>query len=176
VHTLDEGRYLCAVLNSRVLAEAVVGLQARGQHNPRDFDMHVFTLPFPTFDSTNDVHRRLADLAQKAEDVASALDLDDQWQFQKARRVTREALREDGVSLDIDAAVAELLTDAATDAGTPDLLGIIADALEHARIPPSGGVPTPAKRAPRRPLDTKGRYASANRVESPGRRTRRSSA
>jgi hypothetical protein len=109
VSGVEEARYLCAVLNSQVLADAVVGLQARGQHNPRDFDMHIFALGFPIFDPTNGSHRQLAQLATRAEKVASDLDVDPAWQFQKARRIMREALREDGVATLIDAAVVELL-------------------------------------------------------------------
>jgi len=110
VDSIDEGRYLCAVLNSQALADAVVGLQARGQHNPRDFDMHVFSLPFPAFDAADDVHRLLVDLAARAEEVAAAVDVDGYRQFQRARRAVREALLEDGVQHDVDAATAQLLT------------------------------------------------------------------
>ena len=132
VATPDEGRYLCAVLNSQTLADVVVGLQARGQHNPRDFDMHVFALPFPTFDASDDLHARLAQLAARAEDVAAAVELDEAWQFQRARRVVREALREDGVAAEIDAAVTELVA-ASAEAGTPDLMAAFKRAIEHAR-------------------------------------------
>jgi hypothetical protein len=45
VATVEEGRYLTAILNSQALAVAVAPLQARGQHNPRDFDMHIFAIP-----------------------------------------------------------------------------------------------------------------------------------
>lgn len=109
VDSVEEGRYLSAVLNSQALAEAVLRLQARGQHNPRDFDMHVFTLPFPAFDPDDELHATLVTLAMRAEEVASTVPLDDGWQFQKARRVTREALREHGVGTEIDDAVADML-------------------------------------------------------------------
>lgn len=143
VDSAQEGRYLCAVLNSQALTDAVAGLQARGQHNPRHFDMHVFALPFPVFDPTNEIHVRLAALAEQAEHVAAGLDLDDEWQFQKARRVTRDALREDGLASDIDAAVAELVADTVPGLGleaaasTPDLLGTISAAIEDAGGPPN---------------------------------------
>lgn len=107
--TLSEARYLTAVLNSDALVRGVERLQARGQHNPRDFDMHVFAVPFPIFDAESEMHRRLADLAERAEAVAVATDLDSAWQFQKARRATREALAADGVSTAIDLLVEELL-------------------------------------------------------------------
>lgn len=107
--TVDEARYLSAILNSAALTNAVAPLQARGQHNPRHFDMHVFALPFPIFDPDDELHHALAELARVAEDVAGAVDIDSGWQFQKARRVTREALREHGVAGQIDAMVDELL-------------------------------------------------------------------
>lgn len=107
--SVAEARYLCAVLNSRALADAVAPLQARGQHNPRDFDLHVFALSFPLFEPEEATHRELADLAARAEEVAAEVDLEGARQFQKARRRVREALREDGVAVDIDEAVWELL-------------------------------------------------------------------
>jgi SAM-dependent methyltransferase len=109
VETIEEARYLTAVLNSQALADAVVSLQARGQHNPRDFDMHVFALGFPAFDALDPVHRQLVELATRAETVAAAAEFEPAWQFQRARRVTRERLRADGVADEIDAAVQELL-------------------------------------------------------------------
>lgn len=119
----EEARYLCGVLNSQVLADAVVGLQARGQHNPRDFDMHIFALGFPLFDPRDGSHRQLAQLAARAERVAAEVFIDPNWQFQKGRRMVREALREDGVSNLIDAAVVELLA-----------TGLDAPAEEDARL------------------------------------------
>ena len=112
VDSAEEGRYLCAVLNSQALTDAVIGLQARGQHNPRDFDMHIFALPFPTYNPADDLHRALVDLSAAAEHVATTVKLDSAWQFQKARRVTREALREHGVAGQIDAGVSEMLAEA----------------------------------------------------------------
>jgi hypothetical protein len=91
-------------------------LQARGQHNPRDFDTHIFALPFPAYDGTDQMHQDLGSLAARAEEVAAGIDLDPSWQFQKARRVMREALAEEGVGSDIDPAVEELLADAPTEA------------------------------------------------------------
>ena len=109
VDTIAEARYLTGIFNSQSLTDAVVSLQARGQHNPRDFDMHVFALGFPAFDSRDALHERLVTLAAAAEDVALAVDLDPAWQFQRARRATRDALREHGVAGEIDQAVRELL-------------------------------------------------------------------
>jgi len=109
VDSLEEGRYLTAILNSVTLAELVTPLQARGQHNPRDFDLHVFGIPFPIYDGDQELHRTLAAHAAVAEDVAGAIDLHSVGQFQKARRLVREVLREHGVAAQIDALVEELV-------------------------------------------------------------------
>ena len=111
--TVEEARYLTAVLNSEALRDAVAPLQARGQHNPRHFDLHVFALPFPIFDRDREAHQTLAELARVAEDVAGAVAIDPRWQFQKARRAVRDALREHGVAGQINAAVGELLIESA---------------------------------------------------------------
>lgn len=161
VDSIAEGHYLCAVLNSRALSEAVLLLQARGQHNPRDFDKHVFSLPFPAFDATNVLHTQIAALAARAELVAAQVELSDNWQFQKARRIIREALREDGVAAQVDRAVVDLIATAIggrtveaetaeAASSTPDLMGALAKAISNL---PSGFGPAP--RARRKKPETK---------------------
>ena len=135
VASVDEGRYLCAVLNSQILAETVAALQARGQHNPRDFDMHVFALAFPEFQSADPLHRRLAELGERAEEVASRVDLAGVAQFQKARRLVREALRKDGVAAEVDAAVAQLAEGVQATTVAPDLLAAISTAVDAVEVP-----------------------------------------
>ena len=109
VASRDEARYVTAVLNSQTLARAVTPMQSRGQHNPRDFDMHVFAVPFPAFDDTDESHKVLVELSARAEDVAATVDVDAHRQFQRGRRAVRVALLDDGVQADLDVAVAELL-------------------------------------------------------------------
>jgi hypothetical protein len=144
-----EGRYLCAILNSQAVAEAVAPLQSRGQHNPRDFDLHVFALAFPRFDARNELHVRLAELGERAEAVAAVTPLDDAWQFQKARRVVRAALRDSGVADAIDHTVVEVVTGQAK---VPDLLGALTAAMDKAaaaRRPQRGKRPrAPTKKSP----------------------------
>ena len=64
---------------------------------------------FPIYDGDQELHRTLATHAAAAEDVAGAIDLHSVGQFQKARRLVREALREHGVAGQIDALVEELV-------------------------------------------------------------------
>jgi hypothetical protein len=66
VSGIDEARYLTAILNSDVLTQLVRPLQARGEHNPRDFDKYIFQLPIPLYDPTSGEHRKLVVLAERA--------------------------------------------------------------------------------------------------------------
>lgn len=109
-HSEDEARYVAAALNSTPVIEAAAPLQARGQHNPRDFDLYVFAFPFPPFDAASEVHAQIARLSARAETLVASLDLDPDRSFQLARRRTREALLEDGVAGEIDELVSELIT------------------------------------------------------------------
>ena len=63
---IEEARYLTAILNSDVLTQLVRPLQARGEHNPRDFDKYVFRLPIPLYNPDNSEHRQLVELATSA--------------------------------------------------------------------------------------------------------------
>jgi hypothetical protein len=108
VSGVDEGRYLTAVLNSDAITSAVRPLQARGEHNPRDFDKYVFQLPIPTFDAGVELHRNLVDAAAHAEAVVGDLELPD-VSFQAQRRLVRRALSADGVAAHLDSLVASLL-------------------------------------------------------------------
>lgn len=124
--SVDEGRYICAVLNSGPLATAVRALQSRGQHNPRHFDMHVFAVPFPLYDAEDPLHRSLVSLASKAEATADGVELDVSWQFQKARRAIRQALESQGVAAEIDAAVEQLLrSETDHQSATPPLMELL---------------------------------------------------
>ncbi len=105
----DEGRYLTAVLNSDALLQLVRPLQARGEHNPRDFDKYVWRMPIPLYDPSLPLHRELADLAARAEQVAAAVELPDQ-SFQALRRRVRHALVTDGVAEELDLALRALLS------------------------------------------------------------------
>ena len=109
VASVQEGRYVCAVLNSDRLAEAVRPLQARGQHNPRHFDMHIFSVAFPLFDPGDPLHSELAVLAEHAEQIVAKVQFDSTRQFQRARKDVRDALRNAGLTAEIDRAVDAVL-------------------------------------------------------------------
>lgn len=111
----EEGRYLSAIFNSDSFTLAVRGFQARGEHNPRDFDKYVFRIPFPRFDPGDDLHAELVAAAAEAEEVAAGVELP-KVSFQAQRRRIREALGAAGVAGSLDALVARLLAETATTA------------------------------------------------------------
>jgi SAM-dependent methyltransferase len=82
----DEGYYLLASLNSETARKLAEGLQARGQWGARHFDKVILSLPIPSFDRSNKLHRALARAAAHAEQVAAAVKLSEGMHFVKARQ------------------------------------------------------------------------------------------
>ncbi len=109
VKSPEEGRFLTAVFNSGAFTLAVREFQARGEHNPRDFDKYVFNLPIPLFEPENELHRELANAAATAEAVVEGLDLV-HASFQAQRRQVRERLASAQLDKKLDGLVRELLT------------------------------------------------------------------
>ena len=111
VRTIDEARYLVAILNSALVLRYVAPQHTRGEFNPRDIDKLVWGLPIPMFDERDPVHRDLAAAAAaaaRAEAVAGGVELAD-VHFVTKRRAIRSALAADGVAQDIELPVAALL-------------------------------------------------------------------
>ncbi|WP_237082590.1 N-6 DNA methylase [Mycobacteroides abscessus] len=112
-----EGHYLAAILNSAPILANVQPLQAVGLFGPRDFDTHIFTAPFPTYDNEVSLHVELAELGKQAEKEAATVDIGGANTFQQARTLIREHLAQTGTSQAIVKAVTALLLPAADDAG-----------------------------------------------------------
>ncbi|HSU98651.1 MAG TPA: hypothetical protein VLI91_00955, partial [Roseiarcus sp.] len=98
--------------NSETSRSRAATYQARGQWGARHFDKVVFNLPIPRFDAKIKLHRDLAAAAEKAEEIAAAVALPEGVKFQRARRMVRDALADDGIAAKIDALVAKLLDEA----------------------------------------------------------------
>ncbi|MBI2849888.1 MAG: N-6 DNA methylase [Chloroflexi bacterium] len=109
VDSMQEGRYLLAILNSETARHLAEHLQSRGQWGARDFDKVILSLPIPAFDNSNKLHKAMATAAAHAEKVAAAVELEEKMHFITARKKIRAALIEDGISQKIDKLVAELL-------------------------------------------------------------------
>jgi SAM-dependent methyltransferase len=110
VLSIDEGRYLTAILNSDVLNELVRPLQSVGAFGPRDFDKYIFDLPIPLYSSDATVHRQLVNLATSAEEVSATIELKKGTSFKAARRQIRAVLADAGISASINEKVKLLLS------------------------------------------------------------------
>lgn len=109
VDSLDEGRYLTAILNSETTRKKVEHWQAQGQWGARHFDKVMFNLPIQKFDAQKDLHRQLSEAAAHAETIAAAMTLEPRMHFTRVRAAVRKALYADGVGAKIDTLVAQLL-------------------------------------------------------------------
>ena len=119
VESPNEGRYLCGILNSKILRTAVEPYQSQGQWGARDFNKYVFNPLFPKFDEKDALHREIADAAERAEDVARAVPMKGGEYFTRSRRRIRGALAEDGAAARLEALVDELLKAASANARPP---------------------------------------------------------
>ncbi|WP_344576392.1 N-6 DNA methylase [Nonomuraea roseoviolacea] len=91
VNSRAEGHYLCAILNSPSLTRLVRPLMSYGK-DERHIDKHVWKLPIPLFDGTDDLHSRLAELGQRQAALVDRLGLDENADFITLRRLVRKAL------------------------------------------------------------------------------------
>ncbi len=107
--TMEEARFLSAVLNSEAARARAAQWQAMGQWGARDFDKVMFNLPIPLFDAKVRLHRDLAEAAKVSEQVARMVDMDEGDYFVTVRKRIRAALVENGVAGKIDRLVEKLL-------------------------------------------------------------------
>lgn len=61
--TIDEANYLTAIINSRILEEAVTDLMSKGQFGSRDLHKHLWRLPIPRYDQNETLHREIVTAA-----------------------------------------------------------------------------------------------------------------
>lgn len=109
VSTEEEGAYLCGLFNSETIRSRVEKYQSRGLFGARHFDKVMFNLPIPLFDGSIQLHADLAGEGAEAERVAALVELPEDVRFQRARKLIRNALSENGVAGRIDALVERLL-------------------------------------------------------------------
>ncbi|KOU84823.1 restriction endonuclease BseRI [Streptomyces sp. XY58] len=91
VSSRAEAMYLCAILNSTVLTELARPLMGYGK-DERDVEKHVWKLPIPLFDPSDEIHSRLAELGQVQSDFVAEVPLDANAYFVTSRRLVRDAL------------------------------------------------------------------------------------
>ena len=112
VRNLEEGRFLCGILNSEALRAAVEPYQAQGQWGARDFDKYVFNLPIPRFDRDDTLHRGIANAARTAERVAGDVRVTESEYFVTTRKRIRAVLAEHGIAARMEELVVELINGA----------------------------------------------------------------
>lgn len=107
--SINEALFLVTVLNSNSLLRLIQPLQARGEHNPRDFDKYVWQAPIPLFSADDPLHKTIVELGKRAQEIAAGVDLPSQ-SFQALRRRVRTALDDAGLTSEWEAAVEALFT------------------------------------------------------------------
>ncbi|MDA1315609.1 MAG: N-6 DNA methylase [Acidobacteria bacterium] len=108
VRSDDEAHYLCAVLNAPITTALVRPMMSYGK-DERHFDKHIWQLPIPEFDSTNDLHAALSRLGRTAEQLVSDVDLDVSKHFTALRRRVRQYVQGTDTGKQIDKIVEDLL-------------------------------------------------------------------
>jgi len=91
VNTLDEGRYLSAILNSDALRQRFEHLQPTGQFGTRDFHRLPLCPPIPLFDSESDLHQSLTRIYQDASSQVASMEIT-RLGFKNARQKIRNDL------------------------------------------------------------------------------------
>jgi hypothetical protein len=107
--TMEEAFYLTAILNSPALGELVGPYQSRGAFGARHFDKYVWYPPIPEYDGENPDHRRLAELAERAEAIVAAVEIAPGVGFQRARGLLRQSLVAEGLFAEMDSALMSVL-------------------------------------------------------------------
>ena len=114
--------YVLAVINSDVLAGAAATFMTKGLYGARDFEKHGWKLPIPRYDANDPLHVRLSELGATAEKECQALIATSNImskpagdaQSREARKLLRHEWQPNSATAqDIEAAVAELLSDPA---------------------------------------------------------------
>lgn len=105
---LDEAHYLCAILNSHEIHEAVKPFQPEGAYGYRDIGRRPFKLPIPEYDQDDATHVNLAELSKEGHSVVENIDFDPDDGFRRRRNITDEVLEDKGVIDRIDKVVLSL--------------------------------------------------------------------
>lgn len=100
VESSDEGRYLCAIINSPTITQRVRPLMSYGK-DERHVDKYLWKLPIPKYSPGDDQHRRLAELSHEAELFVEGLELPEDRYFVSLRQEIRAALENSDLGREI---------------------------------------------------------------------------
>jgi hypothetical protein len=104
-----EAQYLCAILNSAIITELVRPFMSYGK-DERHFDKHIWQLPVPLYDPTDDLHSRLSARGAELEVAIGKVELVPGRHFAAVRRDIRGFIAESEAGRDVEALVEELLS------------------------------------------------------------------
>ena len=108
--SVEEARYLCSVLNSVVVTKAVEPFMTSGKGGGRHISSHLWKLPIPLYDATDEFHITLADLGDQAEQFVSGLEIKPSKAHGSMRANIRKQLVESEVGQSIEESVNTLLS------------------------------------------------------------------
>lgn len=104
----EEAHYLCSVLNSHEIHEAVKPFQPEGAYGYRDIGRRPFKLPIPEFDRDDAGHIRMVESSKRAHSLVNAIEFTEDDGFRTRRRLATERLEEANIIEDINDIVLSL--------------------------------------------------------------------
>ena len=129
VATEVEGHYLVGILNSPSLTELVRPLMSYGK-DERDIDKHVWKLPIPTYDPTDEAHAAIARLSSELASQIAGQTIETP-NFVTTRRNLRAQLAASDPGRQLDALVVELLGGSPPDTEAPGMLAAVDGLIER---------------------------------------------
>ena len=108
--SVEEARYLCITLNSVTVTKAVEPFMTSGKGGGRHIGSHLWKLPIPLYDASDELHRNLADLGGRAEQFVTGLDIQPSKAHGSMRAKIRQQLAESELGRGIEECVQELLS------------------------------------------------------------------
>ncbi len=107
--SVDEARYLCAIMNAAVTTRLVRPFMSFGK-DERDIHKSIWKLPIPYFTPADPQHQRLVELVAELESVIETLDIPEELHFAAARRRVREFIEASEAGQEIERIVEMLLS------------------------------------------------------------------
>ncbi len=104
----DEALYLCAILNSKALTDAVRPLMSYGK-DERHFDKYVWQLGIPEFSPASQVHEDLAHLGREIERFVAELSIPTESYFVTARQRVRSEISSHPAAAKLETTVSKIL-------------------------------------------------------------------
>lgn len=107
VNSPAEGRFLVGILNAPITTELVRPLMSYGK-DERDIHMHVWRLPIPLYDASNDLHLEIARLSGELADEISELEFSSDY-FVTIRKQVRAHITNSPTGRELNQLVGQLL-------------------------------------------------------------------